>query len=70
MDEFKEEKVDSYDFLSDLSELVEYAKDKDFIGDSIYEKEIFIASFMDLLMPRPREFNINLMFYIMNPKSS
>ena len=55
LDEFKEEKVDSYDFLSDLSELVEYAKDKDFIGDSIYEKEIFIASFMDLLMPRPRE---------------
>ena len=53
LDEFIFEDIIEYDFLNDVKDLVNYALENSIINDTVYEKEIFIASFMDLMMPRP-----------------
>ena len=53
LDEFVFEDIIEYDFLNDVKDLVNYALENSIINDTVYEKEIFIASFMDLMMPRP-----------------
>jgi UDPglucose--hexose-1-phosphate uridylyltransferase len=53
--EFYKENSDEFEFLDTIEKIYSYALSNKLINDTLYEKEIFIATLLDLMLPRPSE---------------